>query len=139
MVTYDLQLDPNLAAGEEIVNNGGIKHYSATEGGGNYSPGDDYDDASTTVKSFSIEKNIVWSEYDDGEDNKLTEATIGEKVRYRVEVTVPETNTDNVVLTDRLEDGSSKVVVRDRIEIDHPLLHELIYCAGFTLLCKFFD
>ena len=108
LITYDLMIDPALPAGTELVNNGKIVNYSGEEGGENYVEEPEADDDSTTLREPTIEKTIVSTEIETSPTNTTNtgnEATIGELITYRVEVTMPESSSDNMVLRDTLDNG----------------------------------
>lgn len=99
VITYDLELVDNVAAfGADLTNTATIKHFAAMEGGIDraiYTPVGDLTDTAvvTTQAPTPIKAVFSTSESHTGNlagNDSLTDATIGERVTYRITVTVPE-------------------------------------------------
>ncbi|MBN2502659.1 MAG: sortase [Anaerolineales bacterium] len=112
ILTYDLQIDPNIEPGVEIINVTTLTNYAGEEGGENHvgpTPSPQHtDDASVTINEYVLEKNIT----DTSQGFTAgTEVVIGEEVEYTLTVQVPEGQANNVTLTDQLDAGLEFVSV----------------------------
>lgn len=125
VITYDLQVDPAISAGQTITNTAQITQYASEDGQGttnNFVTDQDLkkngqfvykDDANTTISINTITKSIVstseahTSDTEDG-SNSTTQArplAIGEVLRYRLVTSLPEGTSTNIQLTDTLAAG----------------------------------
>ncbi|RLE44879.1 hypothetical protein DRJ25_06270, partial [Candidatus Woesearchaeota archaeon] len=103
MLTYDLQIRPDVEPGTG-VNTVHLMNYAGEEGGPNHLPEDQTDDAEATVDIPSIDKYLVDTSEADTTNSPLRLA-IGEIVRYRLAVTIPEGSMPNFQLDDNLPGG----------------------------------
>ncbi len=111
VITYDLQLKPNVVPMEVIPNTATLTNYAATEGGPNFlPPAGISDDTTVTIQSPQIDKLLVGTSIVDAY-NTNTQAVIGEKVFYQLRIDVPRGVTPNAVVTDTLTDALGLVNV----------------------------
>jgi LPXTG-site transpeptidase (sortase) family protein len=89
IITYDLRVDSTIIPGQYLCNEGQLLGYSGNEGGPNYLPGPVSDSACTTIGSPVLEKTLVSTEIEDGTNSK-SEAVIGEYIKYKLKITLPE-------------------------------------------------
>ncbi len=113
ILTYDLQIDPNIEPGVEIINVTTLTNYAGEEGGENHvgptpSRPQHIDDASVTINQYVLEKDVT--DTSQGFTTGL-EVAIGETVEYTLTVQVPEGQANNVTLTDQLDAGLEFVSV----------------------------
>jgi fimbrial isopeptide formation D2 family protein/uncharacterized repeat protein (TIGR01451 family) len=99
VITYDLELVDNVAAfGANLTNTATIEHFAAMEGGIDrtpYAPGGTLTDTAVVTTQAPTPVKAVFSTSESHTGNlagndSLTDATIGERVTYRITVTVPE-------------------------------------------------
>ncbi|MFO0818029.1 MAG: SdrD B-like domain-containing protein [Pirellulales bacterium] len=112
IITYDAMLS-DIPPASTHTNTATLFNYAADDGGrdftasystatSNYSGSDQSDDATATVPAGALAKSLVVT----SESSTVgANVTIGEIVRYRLEVVLPESTSDNVVLTDLLPTG----------------------------------
>jgi uncharacterized repeat protein (TIGR01451 family)/fimbrial isopeptide formation D2 family protein len=112
IITYDAMLS-NIPPDSSHTNTATLFNYAAEEGGrdftsnyitptSSYSGADLTDDATASVPPGEVAKSLVVT----SESSTVgSNVTIGEIVRYRLVVVVPESTSDNVVLADLLPDG----------------------------------
>ncbi|MFQ3662562.1 MAG: isopeptide-forming domain-containing fimbrial protein [Chloroflexaceae bacterium] len=108
VITYDLQVDPNVAPGQVILNRGTLTGYAGDDGGTNHvdPAGPPFDQASVTAATPQLTKSIVaTSEAHTSEAGTPRPVAIGEIVRYRLAMRVPEGRWDNAQIQDRLPNG----------------------------------
>ncbi len=120
VITYDLQLAASAEPVDEVTpgvlqlgqydNDANLVAYSSVDGGDDFVPNDaaaPSDSASVTMTDISLDTFIVdSSESHTGLDALgQTEATIGEIIRYRVEMVLPEGTLADVTLRDVLPSG----------------------------------
>ncbi|MCX7789973.1 MAG: isopeptide-forming domain-containing fimbrial protein [Chloroflexaceae bacterium] len=107
VITYDLQVDPNVQPGQVILNRGTLPSYAGDEGGTNHvdPAGPPFDRASVTAATPQLTKSIVATSAAHTEEAASPPVAIGEIVRYRLAVRVPEGRWDAAQIQDRLPDG----------------------------------
>ncbi len=108
VITYDLQVDPNVAPGQVILNRGTLTGYAGDEGGTNHvdPAGPPFDQAAVIAATPQLTKSIVaTSEAHTTEADTPRPVAIGEIVRYRLALRVPEGRWDNAQIQDRLPNG----------------------------------
>ncbi|MDZ7843598.1 MAG: sortase [Anaerolineales bacterium] len=104
VITYDLQVDDDIAPGSEMENLGEVFNYANTEGGPDFT-GDDADlEASTTTTTTlpEISKTFQTTNQTFTADRDVA---IGEIVTYQTVLTVPEGQSTGVTLVDTLDLG----------------------------------
>lgn len=111
IITYDLQVDNNIAPNQTIVNTGTLFNYSGEEGGPDFTTKDLTDDASVTIASPVLDKVLTATGINNAV-NSNTQAVIGELVTYTLTLTIPQSITPNAVLTDTLDSGLSFVDIQ---------------------------
>lgn len=100
LITYDLQLRTSVTPGD-IVNTESLLNYAGTEGGPNHLPQPQTDDAIVTVNASPTKFLMATSEaHTSGSD-----VAVGEIVRYRIVVRVPEGTSPNFQVRDLLPSG----------------------------------
>jgi uncharacterized repeat protein (TIGR01451 family)/fimbrial isopeptide formation D2 family protein len=105
VITYDLQLAPNVIPLDVITNTATLTNYASTEGGPNYLPPAGLtDDTTVTIQSPAVSKTLVGTSIVDTW-NSNTQAVIGELVTYDLRVEVPQGTTPTAVLTDTFTDA----------------------------------
>ncbi|MEI8228546.1 MAG: isopeptide-forming domain-containing fimbrial protein, partial [Planctomycetota bacterium] len=105
VITYDLQLRPDVAPADVIPNTATVTNYASTEGGPNFTPPDGISDSTTvTVVSPSAGKTLVDTSIIDT-NNSRTQAVIGEKATFELTIKVPEGTTPGAVVVDTLPAG----------------------------------
>ncbi len=103
VITYVLEVD-EAGMADQIVNEATLTNYAAAPDGPSYPERDD--DAMVTMASPQVSKTLT----DTLESHTSSpDATIGEQVTYQVEVTIPPSTTDDVVLRDTLPVGMAFV------------------------------
>ena len=103
VITYDLRLQADLAPGT-YTNTGSLVNYSGSEGGPNFLPEPDADDADVTTDEPDVAKTLLATEINVA-NNTDTEAVIGELATYQVTLTIQEGSTPNADLVDTLDSG----------------------------------
>lgn len=106
VITYDLQLRDTVSPSSVHTNTGTLSNYSGAEGGEDFTATDLTDDATTTIASTVGEKSIVsTSENHTGTFGGTEQIAIGEIIRYRLVVQLPEGTSNNLQIRDRLPNG----------------------------------
>ena len=107
VITYDLQVDPNVQPGQVILNRGTLTSYAGEEGGTNHvdPAGPPFDQASVTAALPALEKTVVATSAAHTDETATPPVAIGEIVRYRLAVRIPEGAWTNVQIRDRLPPG----------------------------------
>ena len=104
LVTYDLELKPDVIPGQAI-NTATVFNYPGTEGGPNHLDGvDDLEDDATVDVLGGLEKTLDGTEFNTP-TNLSDEVVIGELVTYTLTATIPEGNVPNARLEDHLDSG----------------------------------
>ena len=100
MITYDLQIRPDVAPLDVIPNTGTIKNYASTEGGPNFANGLK-DDTDVTIQGPEIAKSLLGTSIVDA-FNSNTQAVIGEIATFQLDVGIPRGTTPGAVVVDSL-------------------------------------
>ncbi|WP_160122397.1 SdrD B-like domain-containing protein [Rhodovarius lipocyclicus] len=115
VITYDLQLDSTVAAGDRLTNTGTTAWYAAEEGGISRTSTDGLADTNTAYVDVTpqVAKTVIaTSNADTGtaEGNAgLTDLAIGELVTWHVTATIPEGQSHSLKLIDILPGGTGSV------------------------------
>lgn len=102
VITYDLQLDTSVQPDTLYTNNATLSNYSSQDAGVNYADGSEQDSATATVTQVSASKSVVTTSE---AHTAGTDVAIGEIVRYRLQMQIPEGTSPNLQLRDRLPNG----------------------------------
>ncbi len=102
VITYDLQLGPDVNPDQVLVNTSTLANYAGSEGGPNHVPGGRTDTATATVKSAGLVKTLSGTNQ---AHTSGTNVAIGEVLTYTVQLTVPEGVWPSVLITDTLDAG----------------------------------
>ncbi len=121
VITYDLQVDVSFTGGT-IINTGTLFNYAGSEGGSDHTTPDLSDTASTTIIGAPVKSIISTSEVDTVETGVGTTAdprlaAVGEIVRYRISVQIPEGTTNNFRMRDNIPDGMSFLDDSDTVSV----------------------
>lgn len=114
---YDVTADASVEAAETYTNTAYIENFAGQEGGANHAANRPSDDADVTIENVEVIKSIVsTSESHTSAVGGVERVTIGEIVRYRIEVALPEGSLSNLQIYDVLpagltfiDDGSATV------------------------------
>ena len=91
IITYDLRVSPLVELGDTALNTATLVNYAAGEGGDDRTDPDDLndpaDDAKVTIGPAALEKSIIVTSEPSTTGNHVT---IGEIVRYRLQIQMPE-------------------------------------------------
>jgi len=105
VITYDLQLLPNVAPSDVIRNTATLTNYASTEGGPNFLPPAGLSDQTTvTVQAPQAAKTLVGTSIVDPY-NSNTQAVVGEIATFELSIDVPQGTTPNAVVVDSLPAG----------------------------------
>jgi uncharacterized repeat protein (TIGR01451 family)/fimbrial isopeptide formation D2 family protein len=104
IITYDLQLLPDVVPSDVIPNTATLTNYASTEGGPNFVPGGLTDDATVTVQSPTVTKTLVGTSIVDA-FNSNTQGVIGEIATFELTIDVPRGTTPSAVVVDSLPAG----------------------------------
>lgn len=105
VVSYDLQLLPDVAPSDVIPNTATLTNYASVEGGPNFlPPAGISDDTTVTVQSPTIAKALVGTSIVDAY-NDITQAVIGELATFSLTIDVPRGTTPGAVVVDSLPAG----------------------------------
>ena len=112
IITYELAISPTVTPGQVIPNVAALTRYTGAPGGPNHldTAGPLTDDATTTITGWNVPVKSITetSEAHTGETlPNAADATIGEIVRYRLAVQVPEGTAPNFTMRDTLSTGVS--------------------------------
>ena len=106
IVFYDVTADQSVEANETYVNTATIENFAGLEGGANHAANRPSDDASVRIENVSVVKSILaTSEDHTGAIGGVERVTIGEIVRYQIEVALPEGSLTNLQIHDVLPTG----------------------------------
>ncbi|TWT50242.1 Serine-aspartate repeat-containing protein D precursor [Rubripirellula amarantea] len=105
VVVYDAEVLDTATINSTLTNTAEIVHYASKEGGQNHAAGL-IDTAEADLRNFSGTKTIVGtSESHTAENGGTEEVTIGEIIRYRVEVEIPQGSLLGMSIFDVLPSG----------------------------------
>ncbi len=112
VLTYDLQLDPDVGPSQVITNTATVFNYASVEGGEDFTGtnSDLTDSADVTIAFPLVDKTILGTNQTFTAGNNVA---IGEQVQYQVTVTVPEGEASAVTLVDTLDAGLAFVTLDD--------------------------
>jgi fimbrial isopeptide formation D2 family protein/uncharacterized repeat protein (TIGR01451 family) len=106
IVFYDVTADASVEADQTYVNTAVIENFAGQEDGANHAANRPSDDASARIENVSVTKSIVsTSEAHTSAVDGVERVTIGEIVRYRVEVALPEGSLTDLQIHDVLPTG----------------------------------
>ena len=106
IVFYDVTADASVEATEVYVNTAFIENYAGLEGGENHAANRPNDDASAEIKNVEVTKSIIaTSEAHTAAISGIERVTIGEIVRYQIQVALPEGSLTNLQIHDVLPGG----------------------------------
>ncbi|MCA9185474.1 MAG: isopeptide-forming domain-containing fimbrial protein [Planctomycetales bacterium] len=106
VVTYDLQLTTAVQPTDVVTNTATLTNYSGRDGGIDFTTTDLTDDATTTIQTMAVTKSIAaTSEAHTIFTGGVEQVTIGEIVRYRAQVAIPEGTSPNLQVRDLLPSG----------------------------------
>ena len=103
VITYDLQIRPDVAPLDVIPNTGTIKNYASTEGGPNFA-NNLTDDTDVTIQGPEITKTLEKTSIVDS-FNSITQAVIGEVATFKLDVGIPRGTTPGAVVVDTFPAG----------------------------------
>lgn len=103
VITYDLRMRSDIAPGT-YPNTASLVNYSGSEGGPNFLPQPESDDATVTTDDPLLAKTLVGTEINTPQ-NSNTQAVIGEFVTYTLTLTAPEGVLQNAQIVDTLDAG----------------------------------
>ncbi|MEZ6063244.1 MAG: hypothetical protein R3C19_23095, partial [Planctomycetaceae bacterium] len=102
VITYDLQADADIQLGSTNASAATVDSYAGAEGAANHVPGGLSDAASVTVASPTVTKTIVSTSQAHTTGNDVA---IGEIIRYRVDIDIPEGTLTAASFVDTLDAG----------------------------------
>ncbi|MCQ3938728.1 MAG: hypothetical protein DPW18_17030 [Chloroflexi bacterium] len=103
VITYDLRMRSDIAPGT-YVNSASLLNYSGSEGGPNFLPQPQTDDADVATDEPLLAKTLAGTEFNTPQ-NSNTQAVIGEFVTYTLTLTAPEGVLPSVQIVDTLDAG----------------------------------
>ena len=103
VITYDLQIRPDVAPLDVIPNTGTIKNYASTENGPNFANGLT-DDTDVTIQGPEVTKTLIGTSIVDA-FNSNTQAVIGEIATFQLDVKIPRGTTPDAIVVDSLPAG----------------------------------
>ncbi len=120
IVTYNLQVvrNDNVTACQELPNTVTLCNFTNKDGGIDFTPTDKTASALTTIRCLELTKSVATtSESHTGFKGGFEQVTIGEIVRYRLAVELPEGGTQRFQLLDHLPAGISYLPGNDKLAI----------------------
>ncbi len=103
---YDVTIDSTVTPEVQLDNTASLDNYASNEGGDSYVDTPETAQAGLTVRNVSATKTIAGtSEAHTGFVDGFERVAIGEIVRYRIEVEIPEGTLPHLTLRDRLPGG----------------------------------
>lgn len=102
VITYDLQLLPDVLPSDVIRNTATVTNYAATENGPNFVPDGISDGTTVTVMAPKVTKTLVGTSIP---GNGAYNAVIGELATFELQVLLPPGATTNTVVVDSLPTG----------------------------------
>lgn len=105
-LTYDVRLPASVETAATYTVRSEVAAYAAAAGGANLTAsGLIVDDASVSIVEPALVKSVIATSEAHTSETGVRQVAIGEIVRYRLSVSVPEGRTTNLVLTDTLVNG----------------------------------
>lgn len=118
IVTYCLEVNREVTACQNIVNTATLFNYTNVEGNTDFTQTDVNAVANTMIRCPELTKAIATtSEAHTTFKGGFEQVTIGEIIRYRLEVELPEGNTPQLFLTDHLPAGLKYLPGNERLAI----------------------
>ncbi|MFM8290920.1 MAG: beta strand repeat-containing protein, partial [Planctomycetia bacterium] len=108
IITYDLQLKPNVQPSDVATNTATLSNYAAQEGGPNFIPDGLEDSTTVTVAAPTVVKTLVSTSIVNA-NNSNTQAVIGELATYTITVTVPQGTMPTAQVIDTMPGGLAYV------------------------------
>ncbi len=108
IVTYDLELLPNVRPLDVIPNTATVTNYASEAGGPNFVPGGLSDTTTVTVAAPAVTKTLVTTSIVDA-TNSATQAVIGELATYTITVQVPQGTMPTAQVIDSMPAGLAYV------------------------------
>ena len=108
VITYDLQLKPNVQPSDVATNTATLSNYASQEGGPNFIPGGLQDSTTVTVAAPTVVKTLVSTSIVNA-NNSNTQAVIGELATYTITVTVPQGTMPTAQVIDSMPGGLAYV------------------------------
>ena len=106
VITYDLELQDTVTADQSHTNTASLTNFAGQESGVDYTSVDLSDDAIVTTRNHDATKSIVsTSEAHTTNISGIERVTIGEIIRYRVAVALPEGTFNDLQIRDVLPGG----------------------------------
>ena len=106
VVTYDLELKDSVTANQSHTNTASLTNFAGQDNGVDYTSVDLTDDANVTTKNHDATKSIVSTSEDHTTAiGGIDRVTIGEIIRYRVSVALPEGTFSDLQIRDVLPGG----------------------------------
>ena len=104
VVTYDLELNPDVGPSQTISNTATVFNYASQEGGPDFTGTDSdlTDDASVTIAQPALSKSVVSTNQPFTAGRNVA---IGEQAQYQLIVTIPEGQASPTTLVDTLDPG----------------------------------
>lgn len=115
VITYDLVVDQSVDALEVLTNLAELSEYTAVDEGTNFvsEAALFQESVDTTIASISFTKTAIEHPSDGQVHTTMPDATIGEVVRYKLEITVPEGTITNASLIDNIPNGLGYFIDND--------------------------
>jgi LPXTG-site transpeptidase (sortase) family protein len=104
IITYDLLVDTNVTPGT-LSNTSTLFNYASEEGGPDFTTSDLTDQADVVVITPPVKSLVVSSEASTSDSSNPPRVTIGEIIRYRLQLVLPEGQVLNLRLHDNLPNG----------------------------------
>jgi len=108
VITYDLQLKPNVQPSDVATNTATLSNYASQEGGPNFIPNGLQDTTTVTVAEPTVVKTLVSTSIVNA-NNSNTQAVIGELATYTITVTVPQGEMPTAQVIDSMPTGLAYV------------------------------
>jgi uncharacterized repeat protein (TIGR01451 family)/fimbrial isopeptide formation D2 family protein len=108
VITYDLQLKPNVQPSDVATNTATLSNYASQEGGPNFIPAGLQDSTTVTVAAPTVVKALVSTSIVNA-NNSNTQAVIGELATYTITVTVPQGTMPTAQVVDSMPSGLAYV------------------------------
>ncbi len=106
IIFYDVTADSDVAATQTYTNTASLTNYAGQEGGDNHAATPLTDEAFAVAAGFTATKTVVsTSESHTGVESSVERVTIGEIVRYRIQVALPEGTLTDFQIRDLMPTG----------------------------------